>query len=107
MVMYDYELVDPLGFGKYGHTADEFIFIEKIVGKELSPLINIGQRIEAASTMVVGDENQLKITDVKSVEYAWVEFGKLFEVRIKGKTSDSSRTLRYRINEEGKIVDSK
>ncbi len=107
MVLYDYEVVDPLGFGQFGHTADEFIFIERVVGKEMSPLINIGQRIEAAATLVVGENSQFKVTDVKSVEYAWVEFGKLFEVRIKGKTSDSSRILRYRINEEGKIVDSK
>ncbi|MFM2284728.1 MAG: hypothetical protein RLZZ543_225, partial [Bacteroidota bacterium] len=104
IVLYDYESVDPLGFGEYGHTADEFIYIQKCDSKGGSPILNIGQRIEAASTMVIGEGEQLKLEQVKSVSYAWIEVGKSFEIKVKGKTSADSRTLRYRIEADNRVL---
>jgi hypothetical protein len=101
MVIYDYEPVDPLGFGEYGHTADEFISIMRIDNQNL---LNIGHRIEGASNMVIGEKNPQKIENVKSVNYAWVDFGKVFEIDIKGIQSKDNKTLRFRINEQGKVV---
>lgn len=101
LVIYDYEPVDPLGFGEYGHTADEFISIMKTDNQNL---FNIGHRIEAASNIVVGETNPQKIENVKSVNYAWVDFGKVFEIEIKGIQTKDNITLRFRINEQGKVV---
>jgi hypothetical protein len=101
LVIYDYEPVDPLGFGEYGHTADEFISIMKTDNQNL---LNIGHRIEAASNIVIGEKNPQKIENVKSVNYAWVDFGKLFEIDIKGIQSKDNKTLRFRINEKGEVV---
>lgn len=101
MVIYDYEPVDPLGFGEYGHTADEFISIMKTDNQNL---LNIGHRIEGASNIVIGETNPQKIENVKSVNYAWVDFGKVFEIEIKGIQTKDNKTLRFRINELGKVV---
>lgn len=107
IVLYDYEPVDPLGFGTNGETADEFIFIQKTGVNGGEAIFNIGQRIEAAGNLVVGEVNPFRVENIRAVNYAWVDFGKLFEVRIKGLDSKGSRTLRYRIDEQGKVVDSK
>jgi hypothetical protein len=101
LVIYDYEPVDPLGFGEYGHTADEFISIMKTDNQNL---LNIGHRIEAASNIVIGEKNPQKIENVKSVNYAWVDFGKVFEIDIKGIQPKDNKTLRFLINEQGKVV---
>ena len=101
LVIYDYEPVDPLGFGEYGHTADEFISIMKTDNQNL---FNIGHRIEAASNIVIGETHPQKIENVKSVNYSWVDFGKVFEIDIKGIHSKDNKTLRFRINEQGKVV---
>ena len=101
LVIYDYEPADPLGFGEYGHTADEFISIMKTDNQNL---FNIGHRIEAASNIVIGETNPQKIENVKSVNYAWVDFGKVFEIDIKGIQSKDNKTLRFRIDEKGKVV---
>ena len=101
LVIYDYEPVDPLGFGEYGHTADEFISIMKTDNQNL---LNIGHRIEAASNIVIGEKNPQKIENVKSVNYAWVDFGKVFEIDIKGIQPIDNKTLRFLINEQGKVV---
>ena len=101
LVIYDYEPVDPLGFGEYGHTADEFISILKT---DNQTLLNIGHRIEAASNIVIGETNPQRIENVKSVNYAWVDFGKVFEIDIKGIQAKDNKTLRFRINEQGRVV---
>jgi hypothetical protein len=67
-------------------------------------LLNIGHRIEAASNIVIGEKNPQKIENVKSVNYAWVDFGKVFEIDIKGIHSKDNKTLRFRINEKGEVV---
>jgi hypothetical protein len=100
-VIYDYEPVDPLGFGEYGHAADEFISIMKTDNQNL---FNVGHRIEAASNIVIGETNPQKIENVKSVNYSWVDFGKVFEIDIKGIQSKDNKTLRFRIDEKGKVV---
>jgi hypothetical protein len=67
-------------------------------------LLNIGHRIEAASSIIIGEKNPQKIENVKSVKYAWVDFGKVFEIEIKGIQPKDNKTLHFLINEQGKVV---
>lgn len=101
---YDYEVVDPLGFGKFGHTADEFIYIQKISeGKEVS-VFTAGQRLEGASAIAIGDSDPLKFNDIVRTEYTWIELGKSFKIDLVAKNKKESKTLKFVLNAEGRFV---
>jgi hypothetical protein len=83
LVLYDFEMVDPLGWGKLGNTADEFVFIQKLELDNSSSIFSIGMRIDAAETITIGEKNPLSFKNVKDVNFKWIEKGKSFSVLIK------------------------
>lgn len=99
--IYDYEPVDPLGFGEFGHTADEFIFIQQISKNSNRTIFNAGQRIEASNQITLGDEDPLSVEGVKTASYQWKQQGESFEVEVKGIEKSKNRTLLIRKNESG------
>lgn len=101
---YDYEVVDPLGFGEFGHTADEFIYIQKIAGNSETAMFSAGQRIEGAQAVTIGDDASLKLKDVLAVEYQWLEIGKRFEIRIQRKNKSENEKLRFSLSANGTFL---
>jgi hypothetical protein len=101
---YDYEVVDPLGFGEFGHTADEFIYIQKISAGKESAIFSAGQRIEGAQALTIGEDSALQLKDIVSVNYKWLEIGKRFEVQIHRKNRKENETLRFSLSKEGQFV---
>lgn len=99
--IYDYEPIDPLGFGELGHTADEFIFIQHINTHTSHSIFNAGQRIEASNQIAVGEEDPLSVEGVKSASYQWKQLGESFEIEVKGIEKNKNRTLLIRKNKSG------
>jgi len=104
---YDYEVVDPLGFGEFGHTADEFIYIQKISDGMETSVFTAGQRLEGASAITIGETDPLHLKDVVRVEYKWVELGKSFEIQVTAKNKKESKILKFILNAEGRFVQQK
>ncbi|MEX1188716.1 MAG: hypothetical protein WED33_05615 [Bacteroidia bacterium] len=100
LAIYDYEATDPLGFGEFGHTADEYIYIQKIGLNDSKPVFNVGQRIEASSQVAIGVNNQLILDDISKVEYVWQKPGR-FEMIIKGNKKSGNKRIRFNLNNEG------
>lgn len=101
-VLYDYEPADHLGWGEYGRLADEFIYIQ-IPGKEGVPMFSAGQRLEVVHSASFGELDQVACEQVKSVNYRWIEPGKIFEVQVKGLSKNTDRLLRFGLNDVGQF----
>lgn len=102
-VLYDFEAVDPLGWGKYGHTADEYIYIQKLNAKGGTPLFSVGQRIEATGKVTVGDPKIVVLENVKGISYRWIRFGEAFEMKVDSDYPDYRQTLRFEIGADNKV----
>jgi len=102
-VLYDYEAADPLGWGKYGQLADEFVYIHNIDGENGKSLYSGGHRIEVVGTAAFGETDPFQVQDVKSVSYRWLRKGKSFEVTIKHNKS-SEQILVFEIGPDMKFV---
>lgn len=94
--IYDYEVVDPLGFGELGHTADEFVSIQRIQGDTEKSIFALGQRIEAAQAITIGEKDPITLHGVGVPVYSWIEPGKEFKIQVKG-----AKAMRFRLNEQG------
>ena len=103
IVLYDFEMVDPLGWGNLGSTADEFVFIQKLNAKESSTIFSIGMRIDAAETMTIGEENSLSLKNVKDVNFKWIEKGKTFAVQVKRIPSTFDEEVKFEIQPDLRI----
>lgn len=104
---YDYEVVDPLGFGEFGHTADEFIYIQNISGGQETAVFSAGQRLEGASAITIGENDEIHLQDIISSTYKWIELGKSFEVKVTAKDKKISQALKFVLNAEGRFVQQK
>jgi hypothetical protein len=101
-VLYDYEPADPLGWGEYGKMADEFVYIQQI-GKNNRQLFSGGQRLEVLHTAAFGESPDLLCEQVKDVEYAWKEKGKVFTVNVKGMQKSYDRKFVFERSESGEF----
>jgi hypothetical protein len=101
-VLYDYEPADPLGWGEYGKMADEFVYIQQI-GKNNRQLFSGGQRLEVLHTAAFGETLDLLCEQVKDVEYAWKEKGKIFTVHVKGMQKTYDRKFVFERSENGEF----
>jgi hypothetical protein len=103
-VLYDYEPVDPFGWGEYGMTADEFVYIQKLDKNSGYPIFSVGQRIEATGNVTVGDPLITRLEHVKSVKYRWLKFGETFEMQVDSDSPDFKRNLQFQIGADNKIT---
>lgn len=103
-VLYDYEPVDPFGWGQYGMTADEFVYIQKLDKKSGYPIFNVGQRVEATGVVAVGDPLLVKLEQVKKITYRWIKFGETFEMQVDSDSPDFKRTLQFQIGADNKVT---
>lgn len=101
--LYDYEPVDPLGWGPLGMTADEFVYIQKLDKKGGFPIFNVGQRVEGTGNVTVGDPVMFRLEQVKSIRYRWIEFGKTFEMLVDSDNPDYVRNIRFAIGADNKV----
>jgi len=97
MVLYDFEMVDPLGWGEFGNTADEYVFIQKLEGEESTTIFSVGMRIDAAENITIGEKNPLSFKNVKDVNFKWIEKGKTFSVLIKRIPSTFDEEVKFEI----------
>ena len=104
IAIYDYEAVDPLGFGEFGHTADEFIYVLEIGPKGQKSVFNSGQRLEAAKSVALGEEPPLIVKDVKSLDYEWTEGGQGISIKTKGIKKEGNREIIFKRDSQGIFV---
>ncbi len=104
IALYDYEAVDPLGFGEFGHTADEFIYVLEIGPKGQKSVFNSGQRLEAAKSVALGEEPPLIVKDVKSLDYEWTEGGQGISIKTKGIKKEGNREIIFKRDSQGNFV---
>ncbi len=102
-VLYDYEPADPLGWGEYGKMADEFVYIQQI-GKNNRQLFSGGQRLEVLHTAAFGESTDLLCEQVKDVEYAWKEKGRVFTAHVKGMQKAYDRKFVFELNSAGEFL---
>lgn len=102
-VLYDYEPADPLGWGEFGKMADEFVYIQQI-GKNNRQLFSAGQRLEVLHTAALGERPDLLCEQVKDVEYAWKEKGKIFIVNVKGMQKAYDRKFVFELSASGEFI---
>ena len=101
-VLYDFEPAEPLGWGTYGKMADEFIYIQK-VGSQSKPMFSGGQRLEVLHTATLGETDNVSCENVEDIEYAWIEMGKRFKVKIKGLDKKYDRELFFKLDKSGEF----
>jgi hypothetical protein len=101
-VLYDFEPAEPLGWGTYGKMADEFIYIQK-VGSQSKPMFSGGQRLEVLHTATLGETDNVSCENVEDLEYAWIEMGKRFKVKIKGLDKKYDRELFFKLDKSGEF----
>lgn len=101
IAVYDYEAVDPLGFGEFGHTADEFVYIVEIGPKSQNYIFNSGHRLEAANTIIIGKTKTEVFSNLKSVKYAWQKESDEFKISLTGLDKSENRTIVLRRAEDG------
>lgn len=103
IVLYDYEANDPLGFGEYGLSADEFYSVQRISPKGVENLFNSGERIKAAGKITLGEENGIERENVKRTDYKWVVPGQEFQVKITYTDSKKPEIIRFSRGGSGKF----
>lgn len=97
MVLYDFEMVDPLGWGEFGNTADEYVFIQKLEGEKSTTIFSMGMRIGAAENITIGEKNPISFKNVKDVNFKWIERGRTFSVLIKRVPSTFDEEVKFEI----------
>jgi hypothetical protein len=103
ITLYDYEPNDPLGFGEYGLSADEFYSVQRISPEGVENLFNSGERIKATGKITLGEENGIEREDVKKTDYKWVVPGQEFLVKITYSGSKKPETIRFKRGSSGKF----
>jgi len=97
LVLYDFEMVDPLGWGKLGNTADEYVFIQKLEAENSASIFSMGMRIDAEENITIGEKTRLSFKNVKDVNFKWIERGKTFSVLIKRIPSTFDEEVKFEI----------
>jgi len=97
IVLYDFEMVDPLGWGEFGNTADEYVFIQKLEEENSATIFSMGMRIDAAENITIGEKNPISFKNVKDVNFKWIERGKTFSVLIKRVPSTFDEEVKFEI----------
>lgn len=102
-VLYDFEPVDPMGWGPLGKTADEYVYIQKLDKKSGYPIFNVGQRVESAGKVAVGNPLITTLENVKHIRYRWLKFGETFEMQVDSDNPDDKKTLQFIIGADNKV----
>jgi hypothetical protein len=103
IALYDYEPNDPLGFGEYGLSADEYYSVFFINSDKSENLFNSGERLKAAGKINLGEENGIERDHVKKTRYTWINPGTEFSIKITYSDSRESETITYKIGSSGKF----
>jgi hypothetical protein len=97
IVLYDFEAVDPLGWGENGKTADEFVYIQQLETLNSNTIYSIGMRIDATESITLGEKNPLNFRNVKDINFKWIEMGKTFSVLIKRVPETYNEEVKFEI----------